>query len=42
MNFCKSNDVSLVVVGPEDPLAAGIADHLIENGDYNNNLLFHD
>ncbi|KAL3273731.1 hypothetical protein HHI36_015160 [Cryptolaemus montrouzieri] len=26
--FCKSNNVSLVIVGPEDPLANGIADFL--------------
>jgi phosphoribosylamine-glycine ligase len=32
VTFCQTNSVSLVVVGPEDPLAAGIADHLQENG----------
>lgn len=28
IDFCKANDVSLVAVGPEDPLANGIADVL--------------
>lgn len=28
VKFCKDNQVSLVVVGPEDPLANGIADAL--------------
>ncbi|KAJ8983963.1 hypothetical protein NQ317_008666 [Molorchus minor] len=28
VNFCKSNNVDLVIVGPEDPLANGIADIL--------------
>lgn len=28
VKFCKDNQVSLVVVGPEDPLANGIADTL--------------
>lgn len=27
-NFCASNAVDLVVIGPEAPLAAGVADHL--------------
>ncbi len=31
-DFCKRNDVSLVVVGPEAPLVAGIADALAEEG----------
>lgn len=30
--FCKKESVGLVVVGPEDPLAAGIADHLNSQG----------
>ena len=30
--FCKERDIGLVVVGPEDPLAAGIADDLIKAG----------
>ncbi|XP_025083227.1 LOW QUALITY PROTEIN: trifunctional purine biosynthetic protein adenosine-3-like [Pomacea canaliculata] len=31
-NWCKEHSVSLVVVGPEDPLAEGIADHLSKKG----------
>lgn len=31
-NFCLSNDVDLAVVGPEDPLVAGIADVLLADG----------
>jgi len=30
--FCKNNSVGLVVVGPEDPLANGIADELTAQG----------
>ena len=30
--FCKKNDISLVVVGPEQPLADGIADYLTSEG----------
>ncbi len=30
--FCKDNDVKLVVVGPEAPLVAGMADALAEDG----------
>nr|UXX33476.1 trifunctional purine biosynthetic protein adenosine-3-like protein [Holotrichia oblita] len=32
--WCKSNNILLVVVGPEDPLANGIADVLLSNGIY--------
>lgn len=32
VDFCKRESVALVVVGPEDPLAAGIADHLNSQG----------
>ncbi len=30
--FCKKESVGLVVIGPEDPLALGLADHLRTNG----------
>ncbi|XP_076275520.1 trifunctional purine biosynthetic protein adenosine-3 Gart [Rhynchophorus ferrugineus] len=30
--FCKDNNISLVIVGPEDPLADGISDTLLSNG----------
>lgn len=30
--FAKQNDIGLVVIGPEDPLAAGLADRLIAAG----------
>lgn len=33
-DWCQSNNVSLVIVGPEDPLANGIADVLVSNGIY--------
>ena len=29
--WCTENSITFVVVGPEDPLAAGIADHLARN-----------
>src|ERR1700749_795142 len=32
IEFCKTNDVELVVVGPETPLAAGIVDDLAAAG----------
>lgn len=32
ISFAKQNDVGLVVVGPEDPLAAGIVDALAKEG----------
>lgn len=31
MTFCKTNKVSLVAIGPEDPLANGIADVITKN-----------
>lgn len=31
VTWCQSNNVDLVVVGPEDPLAAGIADTLLKH-----------
>ncbi|MDC1068701.1 phosphoribosylamine--glycine ligase [Candidatus Kapabacteria bacterium] len=31
-NICKEYDIKLVVVGPEQPLAEGIADELTDNG----------
>ncbi|WP_395374089.1 phosphoribosylamine--glycine ligase [Marinicella sp. W31] len=31
-NFCRQQNVDLVVVGPEQPLVAGIVDHLTEAG----------
>lgn len=32
VDFCKSNDVGLVLVGPEAPLVAGLADDLTAAG----------
>ena len=32
ISFCKKNDVRLVVIGPEAPLVAGLADALAEEG----------
>lgn len=31
--FCDAHDIGLVVIGPEDPLAAGLADSLSERAD---------
>lgn len=31
VNFCKNNDIDLVVIGPEQPLVDGLADILREN-----------
>jgi phosphoribosylamine--glycine ligase len=31
-SFCKENDIGLVVIGPEAPLVAGLADDLVEAG----------
>ncbi|MFW6032289.1 MAG: phosphoribosylamine--glycine ligase [Phycisphaeraceae bacterium] len=32
--FCRHNDIGLVVIGPEDPLAGGLADRLKKPGRY--------
>src|SRR5262249_1373445 len=32
VRFCKKESIGLVVVGPEDPLASGLADHLQNEG----------
>ena len=33
--WCLQNDISLVVIGPEDPLADGMVDVLTCKGQYN-------
>ncbi len=30
--FCRDQDITLVIIGPEDPLIAGLADHLRREG----------
>jgi len=30
--FCRHNNVSMIVIGPEDPLAGGLADRLAKDG----------
>jgi len=30
--FCRTNDIGLIVIGPEDPLAGGLADRLHKGG----------
>jgi phosphoribosylamine--glycine ligase len=30
--FCRHNDVSMIIIGPEDPLAKGMADRLAKEG----------
>ena len=37
--WCKTNDISLVVIGPENLLAEGVCDSLIDAGKYNTDLL---
>lgn len=32
MNWCKGNEIYYVAVGPEDPLANGLADELLNSG----------
>lgn len=32
VNFCKTNGINLVIIGPEEPLANGLADDLIAEG----------
>lgn len=32
--FCRKNDVSLIVIGPEDPLCGGLVDRLAQAGRY--------
>jgi len=38
--FCDQNDISLVVIGPEDPLAEGWADKLAKRQDGSTRLIF--
>jgi len=38
VGWCHAGGVSLVIVGPEDPLADGIADSLIKEGRLSHNF----